>query len=708
MAVEVLAAYLTLHFPGEVILIQYMDDILLVSADASRPHTETTMLCDREAYSATCARACDVPPLFFVQMRRLSSAVSWFLLSLLLCAGTHIPAFMLLRPPINVLPKQWVFPLFICQSAVCLVVLALLAHKVLGLHWFRAGKGSVQEMTYSPSSVTLMAQLSGPACPGPPGPGGGAESTVQLSELQERPRWLLLVTAVVLMVDLLWALCGVSSLWFLVAIFPSPHALRCGATGAAVGVAVLCGVVQCCAGGGQAGTAPLGPTHPPSWHAAALHAAAALQPTFLMLLQVLASHSKGGSVEALHAPAPECPLPAFPAHSSADHSECEGKHPPGGRHPFGLQAPADIPGVSFADNLGVSSADIPGVSSAGVPGFSSGATCSSKMITREQSSLSGKAGPSSSRLSCGFPSWITQSHFAGLDELTAGAPAEGGTEPGHGTDAEDDADLGHRSVSDSACLPVPPLRRKLRPMPRAAAPGPISPGVDGCLPAVGRCASGAPAHQTAPEAQGPLAPPAEGPPSQRSATADHLSPYLSAKAVGERTATQSTLSAQGTSTSDTQLLGPLEIQRRATFWSQEPTYYEAPQSPSIDFTYSVSKMIATGGFSDVYLGLCHNTGELVCLKQPAAGYSEKDITVMEVAVLHCSPHAFAASFVWMLWACPMVFALVMNGGPALNTRVFKMLQITQGIEKCPQNPKEELAPPPFPPRFATFVVNRAR
>ena len=33
MAVDVLAAYLTLHFPGEEILIQYVDDVLLVSAD---------------------------------------------------------------------------------------------------------------------------------------------------------------------------------------------------------------------------------------------------------------------------------------------------------------------------------------------------------------------------------------------------------------------------------------------------------------------------------------------------------------------------------------------------------------------------------------------------------------------------------------------------------------------------------------------------
>ena len=44
MAVEVLVAYLTLNFPGEVILIQYVDDVLLASADASRLHAKTTML----------------------------------------------------------------------------------------------------------------------------------------------------------------------------------------------------------------------------------------------------------------------------------------------------------------------------------------------------------------------------------------------------------------------------------------------------------------------------------------------------------------------------------------------------------------------------------------------------------------------------------------------------------------------------------------
>ena len=47
MAVEVLAAYLTLQFPGEVILIQYVDDILLVLADASCLRTETAVLVDK-------------------------------------------------------------------------------------------------------------------------------------------------------------------------------------------------------------------------------------------------------------------------------------------------------------------------------------------------------------------------------------------------------------------------------------------------------------------------------------------------------------------------------------------------------------------------------------------------------------------------------------------------------------------------------------
>ena len=46
MAIEVLAAYLTLHFPGDTILIQYVDDILLVSADPQRLYLETAMLAD--------------------------------------------------------------------------------------------------------------------------------------------------------------------------------------------------------------------------------------------------------------------------------------------------------------------------------------------------------------------------------------------------------------------------------------------------------------------------------------------------------------------------------------------------------------------------------------------------------------------------------------------------------------------------------------
>ena len=46
MAVDVLAANLTLHLPREVIIIQYVDDILLVSADPQRLHAETALLAE--------------------------------------------------------------------------------------------------------------------------------------------------------------------------------------------------------------------------------------------------------------------------------------------------------------------------------------------------------------------------------------------------------------------------------------------------------------------------------------------------------------------------------------------------------------------------------------------------------------------------------------------------------------------------------------
>ena len=46
MAVEVLAAYLTLHFPREVILIQYVEDILLLSAEPERLRLERGLVTD--------------------------------------------------------------------------------------------------------------------------------------------------------------------------------------------------------------------------------------------------------------------------------------------------------------------------------------------------------------------------------------------------------------------------------------------------------------------------------------------------------------------------------------------------------------------------------------------------------------------------------------------------------------------------------------
>ena len=56
------------------------------------------------------------------------------------------------------------------------------------------------------------------------------------------------------------------------------------------------------------------------------------------------------------------------------------------------------------------------------------------------------------------------------------------------------------------------------------------------------------------------------------------------------------------------------------------------QSPHKPLRYSVSKLIASGGFSDVFLGLSHDTGELICVKQLKAGFVESDIAAMETEV----------------------------------------------------------------------------
>ena len=49
--------------------------------------------------------------------------------------------------------------------------------------------------------------------------------------------------------------------------------------------------------------------------------------------------------------------------------------------------------------------------------------------------------------------------------------------------------------------------------------------------------------------------------------------------------------------------------------------------------YSVSTPIASGGFSEVFLGLSHDTGELICVKQLKAGLDESAICVMESEVV---------------------------------------------------------------------------
>ena len=61
-------------------------------------------------------------------------------------------------------------------------------------------------------------------------------------------------------------------------------------------------------------------------------------------------------------------------------------------------------------------------------------------------------------------------------------------------------------------------------------------------------------------------------------------------------------------------------------WPEKVMYYCSTHA----LKYTRSSQVASGGFSDVFLGLVHSTGSLVCLKQPALGYSESDIKAMEV------------------------------------------------------------------------------
>ena len=56
------------------------------------------------------------------------------------------------------------------------------------------------------------------------------------------------------------------------------------------------------------------------------------------------------------------------------------------------------------------------------------------------------------------------------------------------------------------------------------------------------------------------------------------------------------------------------------------------QSAHKPLRYSVASQIASGGFSDVFLGLSHDTGDLICLKQLKVGFAESDMASMEAEV----------------------------------------------------------------------------
>ena len=220
-----------------------------------------------------------MPALCEAHATPLSSASWWFQLSVLLCAATHVVLYPLLRPASHVVPAGCMLVLFGCQSAACAVALVLVtAGRVRRL------RRQSPMLPYSPSSAMISKGLLQENTPdhiaaSPSFPASGPPDAVPLQQLHGGFWWMLLLTVCVVLADLLWALCAVPSAWFLVVILPSPHRLRCGTTAVAVGIAAVCGIAQGARGGPR--------VDGPPWHAAALHAAAVLQPTVLMLLQLI-------------------------------------------------------------------------------------------------------------------------------------------------------------------------------------------------------------------------------------------------------------------------------------------------------------------------------------------------------------------------------------------------------------------------------------
>ena len=110
-------------------------------------------------------------------MRRCDSSITWFRFSILFGALFHVPVCVLWPPVVSVLPGRVLVPLLGCLSGACVLLVAPFVGGLLHRH---------SDFWWKLSACVAMASI-----------------------------------------DVVWALCGVPSMWFLITLVPITGAMRC-------------------------------------------------------------------------------------------------------------------------------------------------------------------------------------------------------------------------------------------------------------------------------------------------------------------------------------------------------------------------------------------------------------------------------------------------------------------------------------------------
>jgi mitogen-activated protein kinase kinase kinase len=211
---------------------------------------------------------------------------------MLVCTGVHTPAYVLLQPTAadHIVPWLWMMVLFICQAAGCSTLLLFL----LVQQWcapLRVSQVCPCDATSVPRPAQVTSDKRQPARMRGVSVSWSAFSQnlgnmAAMETIEKIKTWrlfILLATFGMMGADILWAFTGVSSMWFLVVMVPSPKIMRCCTIVGAMGTAAFCSVMQL----HNANRLQVLPGVPsPSWQPLVLHAITVLAPSFLMLAQL--------------------------------------------------------------------------------------------------------------------------------------------------------------------------------------------------------------------------------------------------------------------------------------------------------------------------------------------------------------------------------------------------------------------------------------